>query len=202
LMQIIPFNQMIQALDTFTVEILLILAIGELKLGNMQRFIRACDVVDRILTFARIGTPVVYSGLTQGIIDRRQSVILYRYLYEPDRTGHDEPHGTVAEFCKDVFFNGDRGGPLMAHDYQIFLRCPDQHTVVSTKHLPLDQCAAVRLPFTTSSFYKEALALAQGGNYQGWQNVDFLRTLGRGWRAQIRALQAKLGIEITDFDEL
>jgi hypothetical protein len=202
LMEIMPFCQMIQALDTFTVEIMLILACGELKLGNMARFLRACDHVDNLLDFARIGTDVVYAALTQGIIDRRQSVIRYRYLYEPDRRRHVEPHGTAAEFCKDVFMNGEKGGPLMAHDYQILLRCPDQHTVVSTKHLPLDQCAAVSLPFTTSSYYKEAMDQVKTGNYKGWQNVDFLRTLGSVWQAQIRALQEKLGVEKTDFDTL
>jgi hypothetical protein len=101
-----------------------------------------------------------------------------------------------------VFLKGDKGGPLMAHDYQILLRCPDRHTVVSTKHLPLDQCAAVSLPFTTSNFYKGVVNTVQIGQYPGWHDVGFLRELGRDWKAQIHMMQGIMGGEKTNFDAL
>jgi hypothetical protein len=196
-----PFIQMIQVIDTFHVEVLLILACGELKLGNMQRFLHAVDDADEILDFARLGR-VVHAALPEGMVDRRQSVNLYRYLYEPDRTRHTEHHGTADDFCEKVFCRGEKGGPLMAHDYEILLRCPDRHNVVSAKHLPLDQCAAVSLPFTPSSFYKGVVDTVQRGQYQGWHDVGFLREFGGGWQDQIHMMQGIMGVEKTDFDKL
>lgn len=201
LMVLTPFAQMLMAIDTFTVEVLLNLACGELKLCKIDWFVATCNEVDQILLHTHV-SPVKYAALTSDIMDRRKSVVLYRYLYDPHRELLTEPHGTVAEYCDKFFTKGVNLGPLMAHDYEILSRDPDQDALLSAKHLPLDKCAAVCLSFTTSSFYKTFGDSMQKGHYQGWLDERFLRALPSDLRGAIHATQERFGLAKTDFSQL
>jgi hypothetical protein len=201
LMRVSPFAEMLIAIDTFTLEVLLIFACGELKLRNIDRFVDTCNEVERILLHANV-SPVKYEVLTSGVMDRRNSGILYRYLYEPHHELHGEPYGTVAEYCDTFFKKGVNLGPLMAHDYEILRRHPDQDALLSAQHLPLNQCAAVCLPFTTSSFYKTVEGAMQKGHYQGWLDESFLRVLPNELLGDIHATQEQFGLAKTDFTRL
>jgi hypothetical protein len=90
----------------------------------------------------------------------------------------------------------------MAHDYEIVSRHPDQEAIFSAEHLPLDHCAAVCLPFTTSSFYKTVEGAMQEGHYEGWHDAKFLGALPSGFKEDIRAAQSNFGLQMTDFTQL
>lgn len=85
----------------FTVEVLLNLACGELKLLNIDGFLSAYDDVERILSQTGVG-PVKYTALVPSLVDRRKSWILSESFYgpcPPSRALHGLTPCTQAETC-------------------------------------------------------------------------------------------------------
>jgi hypothetical protein len=204
LMQFPNFAQMLMAINTFTVEVLLNLACGELKLRNIDGFLSAYDEVERILSQTGVGC-VKYTALAPGLVDRRKSCILYKSLYGPCPPSWallGLTPCTQAETYEQFLANGASLGALMAYDYEIVSRHPDQEAIFSAEHLPLDQCAAVCLPFTTSFFYKTVEGAMQKGHFEGWHDVEFLSALPSGLKEDIRAWQRRYGLQMADFTQL
>jgi len=105
-------------------------------------------------------------------------------------------------FAKAFDDNGVDRRSYLSHDRAVIARHPNQGAKMSAEHLPLDQCAAVCLPFIPTSFYKSVEGAVQTGHYRGWQNLNYLRSVKSGFRDDVRELQANHGLQLTDFTQL
>jgi hypothetical protein len=192
-----PFGDMMRAIETFTVEVMTTLSFGELKLGQVERFLETQLQVRRI----RGQWPTNWAVVTIGLLDRFLSSIVYQSLYTPISNVNSK-HTSIADHNAVSYPEemGDR--PYLTHDSKILARHPDQSVPMTAEYLPLDQCAAVCLPFTSTSYYKTAEYFPQKALYNGWQDVKFLRSLSQEVKEEIRAMQEAYGFEETYFTEL
>lgn len=199
------FKKMIKAMDTFTMEVLLNVALGELKLRQIGHFEATWNKIKEVVSHHTRVNGGRYTAFAPGMTDRYCTVAMYAYLYIPQLEGEVRKFGTgpISWFAKRFFFQDVLNiGPYQVYDYQVLARHADQEAVMSPDHLPLDECAAVRLPFAPTSFYKTVEGAMQTGHYDGWHDVDFLRSLRPDIKRRIRAMQLSYVLERTDFTQL
>jgi hypothetical protein len=199
-------DEILKAIDIFTVEFLITIALGELKLGHIDAFVESFLRMQEILIRwdIKIGThgaPVV----TEGILDRIYSAVMYYYLYAPREESDHDPDDSIAAWATKIPLSertDKKLWPRLTHDLEIVMRHPDQTVDFTAEHLPLDQCANSCLPFTPTSFYKTLEGAMQRTHYKGWQDVEFLRALSSNAKRQVRATQELYELEVTDFTQL
>jgi hypothetical protein len=68
------------------------------------------------------------------------------------------------------------------HDFEVLLRQSDQEALLTPKHLPLDQCSALKPPLPNTSYHK---ALLEQERFRGWFDMDLLRSLDNGRETHI-----------------
>jgi hypothetical protein len=141
------------------------LAMGELKLRRIDRFLKTFGAAQRKVSRWKSDDtdrhPDQSTLLTPGLSDRYLSLTSYFYLHAPHQT-KPEPELSIAQAVNA--FEGSR--PYLSHDRAILARYPDQGATMTAEHLPLDQCAAVCLPFTPTSFYKSVEGIVQTDRYK------------------------------------
>jgi hypothetical protein len=199
------FAEILKVVEAFTAEVLITLAIGEVKLGRLDAFAATFRMLH--LRLQLWGSSNVATGHSVGqsallappLLDRFYSLTAYFYLYTSNPS---RPEVTIGQFAEQLLYKGVEAGPYLIHDLQILGRHPNQGARMSPEHLPLDQCVAVCLPLTPTSLYKKAEAAMQSSHYKGWHNLDFIRSLSNAYRQHVRTLQASYGLEITDFSKL
>jgi hypothetical protein len=197
-----PYIEMLMAIDRFTVELLLNLACGELKLQQMSAFTRTCNQLQKILHSTRNEAGGSWA-LSRPLLDRHFSTLIYRHIYEACREDDPLPLVSVGQAAQLAYVRCTGGvGSHLAHDREILINHPAQDECLSAKHLPLDKCAAVCLQFIPTSFYRTIEGGLKKGLYQGFQDVESLRNLSSDVKKQIRAMQEENGIEKTDFSKL
>lgn len=200
-------DEVLKMIDTFTVEFLVAIALGELKLGHIDAFVASFLRMNELLN--KWGTNSGTHGslvATEGVMDRIYSVVVYYYLYAPRREPDHDPFDSIAAWTAKIPSSERKDKaiwPRLTHDLGILTRHPDQSVNFTAKELPLDQCANSCLPFTPTSFYKTVeCAAMHKGHYSGWQDADFLRALSSHAKKQITVSQEVYGLEMTDFTQL
>jgi len=198
-MSVPPFGEMVKVIDTFTVEVMVTLACGELKLRQVDNFLKTSRHVHQILREWDSDDSDRARVLTAGVLDRFLSAVIYTALYRPIPSAK---RITIAR-CIGMTFPekmGDR--PHLSHNLKVLERQSDHSVTLKPEHLPLDQCAAVCLPCTTTSYYKAFEDPSRTGVYNGWHDVGFLRSLSKQDKEEIRAMQEHNNIGQTDFTQL
>ncbi|KAM0695990.1 hypothetical protein Q7P36_004473 [Cladosporium allicinum] len=200
-----PFAEILQVAETFAVEVLAILAMGELKLGHIDYFLGIYRELHQRLC--------LWDDIDFGPLDKKSTLLhpelfdifhslsSYFYLYAPHP---GKPALSIAWFIESFHLKGadSHSLPYLSHDREILERRPDQRARMSAECLPFDQCAAVCLPFKPTSFYKSVEGLVQTGQFKGWHNLDYLRSVDDDLKQDILNIQSEYGLQQTDFSRL
>jgi hypothetical protein len=212
-MRVSPFVEMINAMDTFRIELLQIHACGDVKQGQIGYFMQTCDRLQEVLN-ATSRTPKegLFGSMTIQQLDRHYSILMYQHLYGPHRDYNPIPRGgSLAQqtnvFDIDHMVQSNRNemirlGPHLAYDHAILALHPDREAVLTAEHLPLDQCAAAVFPCIPTAYYKTVEGEMEQRHYHGLQDLGFLRSFSIDVQNQIHEEQEKYGLEKTDFSQL
>jgi hypothetical protein len=197
-----PFAEILQTVETFTVEILITLAIGELKLGHVHQFHETFQKL--FFSLSRWNSDDADQDASESalldprLLDRYHSLASYSYLYVYGMY-QNKPTASIAEFVEETYEGTTGPRPYLSHDRAVLVRHKNQGAVITAKHLPLDQRAAFRLPFAPTSFYKIVVSALRPSHYEGYHNLQYLRSMSNRVKREVRNLQAYYGIEQTDF---
>lgn len=186
------YHELAVACSELQLEAMVNMACGMLKMENMDYFANTIYKI-RVFFRRRITDPGGPGEITAGLAAYYRHIELWYSLYRGLTPTEETVRDVIGQFATPEC------SPHQVHDRDVLLRHQNQDEQISSKHLPLDQCSAVQLPLPCTNFHK---ILKPANRYDGWHDSAFLRSLDQDDKKQIMDQQRRLGIEVTDLDEL
>lgn len=107
---------------------------------------------------------------------------------------------TVGEVVDHLGAFGD-DFPHINHDRAILSRVPSRNSLLTEQHLSFEHCSVSVMEIPQFPRCRESNILQKPVNFFGWQNKDMIRLLDNKTQSEIHRIQAKYGLEQTDFSE-
>ena len=189
---------LVAALRILSLEIITNVLIIRLKRGLIRNFVdgfeKMCWNVEK--TSEELGESLkVPDGLQAYIDNLRLMFDLYRPIASL------RPGTRTVRDAVNSLTQGEPG-PHQIHDAQILKRHINQDEIITSKHLPLNECSAVQLPFPGTAFYKSIASMKEQNRCRGWLDMHLVNALNDDQKQSIIRLQKRHGMKVTNFDEL